>query len=50
MDDDEDPMATLEYLEQEFIEIATILKDFLAPVMKIRTSDGNVINMDGYED
>jgi len=43
-------MTTLEYLEQEFIETATIWKDYLAPVMKIRTSDGEIISMDGYED
>jgi uncharacterized membrane protein YdfJ with MMPL/SSD domain len=50
-DDDEDPMATLQFLEQKFKDTAPTLGDSLgAPVMQIVTNDGEIIPMDGYED
>jgi len=44
-------MATLQSLGQEFNNTAYILKDFFGvPVMQIITYDGDIINMEGYED
>jgi hypothetical protein len=49
--DDEDPMVTLQSLGQEFKDTAYMLEDYFeAPVMQILTHDGDIINMEGYED
>ena len=48
---DENPLATLQLLEQKFIDTAPTLGDSLgAPVMQIVTSEGTIIPMEGYED
>ena len=48
---DENPLATLQLLEQKFIDTAPTLGDSLgAPVMQIVTSGGTIIPMEGYED
>jgi len=48
---DENPLATLQLLEQKFIDTAPTLGDSLgAPVMQIVTSEGKIIPMEGYED
>jgi len=50
-DGDEDPMGTLQFLEQKFMDTAPTLGNSLgAPVMQIVTNDGKVIPMEGYED
>lgn len=48
---DSNPTATLQILEQKFVEAAPTLGDSLgAPVMQIVTSEGTIIPMEGYED